>query len=139
MSLSSRICTTKRSYLAALPNPLSLNVAVGSQFDQNYVLQNEDGSLMSLVNKIFEFSIRADPIQTSAVPPLISVTSSTNTVNGGIVVDTVTSTVSVIVSATPMATLEQQLYYYTLWMDQGLPDATALVNGTMFAGNVSAP
>ena len=125
--------------MAQLPNPISIEAAVGSQFNVTYVLQNDNGTLMDITNKTFEFSVRSDTIQTSALPPLISVNSTANTNSGGITVTVNTATVLVTVSASAMALLVQKLYYYTLWMDQGLTDATAMVSGTMFATNVSAP
>jgi len=125
--------------MAALPNPLSLNVAVGSQFTQTYILQNEDGTLLNLTGKIFEFAIRTDTIQTSATAPAVSVNSTSSTASGTITVNLIAATVSVVVTATAMATLSQKQYYYTLWMDEGLSDATAMVSGTVFAVNVAAP
>lgn len=125
--------------MATLPNALSLTVAVGSQINQSYVMRNSDGSLMNLTGKTFEFAIRTDPVQTSATSPLVSVNSTTSTASGSITVNTVTATVAVTVTATAMAALGQKLYYYTLWMDPTLADATAMVAGTLFAANVSAP
>lgn len=112
--------------------------AVGSQINQTYQLINDDGTLMNITNKTFEFVIRSDPSQANAVTPLVSVNSTTSTSAGFITVTTLTSTLLVSVSASAMAGLTQQQYYYTLWMDQGLADATALVNGTLFAEFVAA-
>ena len=125
--------------MSSLPNLLSLSVAVGSQFSESFVFQNEDKSLMNLTGKIFEFSIRTDPIQTSATAPVVSVNSTSSTANGTITVNTFTATVTVTVTATGMALLSQRQFFYTLWMDEGLADATAMVSGSMFASNVSAP
>lgn len=122
-----------------LPNAASIAAAVGSQLNMTYALHDDSGALMNITNKIFEFSIRTDPIQTSATAPLISVNSTSSTASGTIVVNTNTATVSVSVSATAMAGLTQKLYYYTLWMNQGLGDATALVSGTLFAQFTSVP
>ena len=125
--------------MAFLPNPLSMNVAVGSDLSNVYTLQNDNGTLMNLVGKTFEFSIRTDPAQTSATAALISVNSTSSTSSGSITVNTFTSQVTVVLTATAMATLSQNQYYYTLWMDPGLADATAMVSGTMFAMNVAQP
>lgn len=122
-----------------LPNPASIMAAVGSQLNMTYVLKNDDNTLMDITGKTFEFSIRTDPSQTSATAPLISVTSTASTASGTITVTTASSTVLVSVSATAMATLTQKQYYYTLWMDQGLADATAMVFGTLFAEFTSMP
>lgn len=125
--------------MANLPNPLSLTLAVGGQFSNVYTITNDDGSLMNLVGKTFEFAIRADPSQATSVPPLISVNSTTSTSSGTITVNTSTSQVTVTITATAMAALSQTQYYYTLWMDPTLADATALVSGSLFAQNVAQP
>lgn len=116
-----------------LPNAVSLNVAVGSQLNQSYQLKNSDGSLMDLTGKVFEFVIRNDPSEAHTATPLVSITSTASTASGTITVNTTTSTVLVSVSALAMATLTQKQYVYTLWMDQDLSDATAMVAGTLFA------
>lgn len=121
-----------------LPNPLSLTVAAGSQFYEVFGIQNQDGSPVNLTGKIFEFSIRTDPVQTSATAPAVLVNSTSSTASGTIVVTPLTGQVAVTVTAPAMA-LPQALYYYTLWSDEGLADATALVAGTMFVANVAAP
>ena len=125
--------------MGVLPNSASITAAVGSQLNMVYVLQNDDGTPMNITNKTFEFSVRADPSQTTAVAPLISVNSTASTPSGTIVVTTNTSTVAVSVSAGAMSALTQKQYYYTLWMDQGLADATAMVAGTLFAQFTSVP
>ena len=123
-----------------LPTPLALNVAVGSQFVWTYVLPlNADGSVQNITDDIFEFSIRTDPAQLSSTPPLISVNSTSSTSSGTITVTLATATLVITVTATAMAALSQQPYYYTLWENQGLATAQALVAGTMFAGNIAAP
>lgn len=122
-----------------LPNTASLTESVGSAFNNVYTLKNDDGTLMNLVGKTFEFTIRTDPAQASSVTPVIKVNSSTSTSSGTITVNTTTSQVTVTITATAMALLSQTQYYYTLWMDQGLADATAMVAGTLFALNVAQP
>lgn len=119
--------------MSILPNAVSLNVAVGSQISQTYQFKNSDGSLMNITGKVFEFVIRSDPSEGHAVTPVVSVTSTASTASGTITVNTLTSTILVTVTATAMATLTQKQYVYTLWMDQNLSDATAMVSGTLFA------
>ena len=99
---------------------------------------NDNGTLMNITNKTFEFVIRTDPIQTSVSTPVASVSSVSSTASGFITVNTGTSTVLVTVSPSAMSNLTQQGYVYTLWMDQNLPDAAALVSGTLFAEFVAA-
>lgn len=122
-----------------LPNPASLTEAVGGQFTNVYTFHNDDNTLMDLTGKIFEFSVRTDSAQSSAVAPLFKVSSTASTVNGTITVNVVSSQVTVLITAAAMALLSQTQYYYTLWMDQGLPDATPMVSGTLFAQNVAQP
>lgn len=119
--------------MANLPNAASLSVAVGSQLNQTYQFKNSDGTLMDITGKVFEFVIRADPVELGVTTPLVSVTSTASTASGTITVNTLTSTVLVSVSATAMATLTQKQYVYTLWMDQHLSDATAMVSGALLA------
>lgn len=119
--------------MGVLPNALSLSVAVGSQLNQTYQFLNSDGTLMNIVGKIFEFNIRNDPIEAKTVTPVASVTSTVSTASGVITVNTLTSTVLVSVSSSAMSNLTQKQYVYTLWMDQNLADATAMVSGTLFA------
>lgn len=121
-----------------LPNPLSVTAAVGSQWPQGYQLFNDDGTLMNIATKTFEFVVRSDPAQAGTVTPLIVVKSTGATAAGYITVTTATSSLLVVLSATATAALSQQQYYYTLWMDPGLPDATALVSGTFYADYVAA-
>lgn len=122
-----------------LPNTSSLTESVGSTLTNVYTLKNDDGTLMNLTGKTFEFTIRTDPAQASSVTPLIKVNSGTSTGSGSITVDTVASQVTVTITATAMAALSQTQYSYTLWMDQGLADATAMVAGTLFMLNVAQP
>ena len=119
--------------MANLPNAVSIVAAIGSQFNQTYQLLNDDGSTMNITGKIFEFIIRTDPIQSGISTPAASVTSTASTASGTITVTVSTATLLVSVSALATALLSQQQYFYTLWMDQGLSDATALVSGTFFA------
>ena len=119
--------------MGTLPNAVSVVAAIGSQWNQSYQLLNDDGTLMNISNKIFEFVVRTDPSQSSATTPLIRVSSVSATSSGSITVTTGTSTVLASLSPTAMALLSAGQYYYALWMDQDLPDATALVSGTLFA------
>lgn len=121
-----------------LPSAVSLAAAIGSQLNQTYQFYNDDGTLMDITNKTFEFVIRTDPSQTGITVPVVSVNSTSSTASGFITVTTSTSTLLVTVSASAMASLSQQMYVYTLWMDQNLADATALVNGSLFAGLVAS-
>lgn len=119
--------------MGTLPNAVSLTVAVGSQLNQTYQFTNADGTLMNITGKVFEFNIRNDPSEAKTVTPVATVTSTASTSAGTITVNTATSTVLVSVSALAMANLTQKSYVYTLWMDQNLSDATAMVSGTLFA------
>ncbi len=124
--------------MSNLPNALSLNVAIGSQFTQTYQFKNADGSLMNIVGKVFEFVIRNDPIEAHSTTPAVSVTSTASTASGTIAIDTSTSSILVTVTSAGMSALSQKQYVYTLWMDQNLGDATAMVSGTLFANYPAA-
>lgn len=122
-----------------LPNPLTITNASGSQFNQAYQLLNDDNTLMAIAGKTFEFVLRTDPGQTGATTPIAAINSTTTTVNGTIAVNVATSTLLVTLNGTATATLAQGQYHYALWMDPGLGDATALIEGTWFAQQTAAP
>lgn len=124
--------------MATLPNTFSIQMGIGSLWSQNYVLQNSDGSLANLTGKIFEFVVRTDPSQASSVTPAIIVTTTSSSA-GVITVNTATATVNVLLNPSATAALSQTSYHYTLWMDQGLSDATAWVTGTIFASQIALP
>lgn len=123
--------------MPALPNQLQVNAAAGSQWVTTYQLQNDDGTLMAISGKTFEFVIRPNPSDT-AEPAMVAVNSTASTAQGYITVTTATSTVQVVLSPTATALLGQGARPYTLWMDPGLPDATALVDGICFSNLVAA-
>lgn len=124
--------------MSTLPNVFSIQMGVGSQWSQNYVLQNADGSLPDLTGKIFEFVVRNDPSELSSVTPVIKVTTTPGS-QGQITVNLTTATVSVTLAPVATAALTQKTYSYSLWMDQGLTDATAWVTGTVFATLIANP
>lgn len=123
--------------MAALPNALSINVGIGSQWSQTYTIQNSDGTPFNITGKTWEFVVRNDPSEASSVTPAIKVLSSASSAAGSIVVDTNKMTVQVILSPTATGALVQKGYVYSLWMDPGLSDATAWVTGTAFAQQIA--
>lgn len=121
-----------------LPNQVNVSDCVaGSQWVETYVLQNDDGTLMNIVGKTFEFVIRPSTSDT-AQPAMVAVNSTASNVQGYITVTTATSTVQVVLSPTATSLLGQCADPYSLWMDKGLPDATDLVVGTFFSNLVAA-
>ena len=126
--------------MGSLANPLSIALAVGSQFVQNYQIKNPDGSLANIGSSTFEFVVRTDPSQPSTVTPVFSVTTVASP-SGSISINTVTSTVTVTVFPVATALLSQAVgtYYYTLWENQGTTSAMAVFSGTAFAQFVAQP
>lgn len=112
--------------------------AAGSEWNQTYSLQNDDGTPMNIVGKTFEFVIRNTATEANTVTPIARITSSASTTQGAIVVNTTASTVQVIISPTVTTPLWQSAWPYTLWMDPNLPDATVLVAGMFFTTAVAA-
>jgi hypothetical protein len=104
---------------------------------QSYTLQNDDGSAMNLAGKTFEFVVRPNTLDHTA-PAMVTVNSTAATAQGYITVTTLTATVQVVLSPTATTLLGQSANPYTLWMDPGLPDATALVAGLFFCQLVAA-
>lgn len=123
--------------MPALPNQVQATAASGSQWVETYVLQNDDGTLMNITGKTFEFVIRPNASD-HTVPALVAVNSTSSTAQGYITVTTASSTVQVVLSPTVTTLLGQGARPYTLWMDPGLPDATALVAGMFFSNLVAA-
>ncbi|WP_327066884.1 hypothetical protein [Kitasatospora sp. NBC_01302] len=123
--------------MPALPNQLNTTSASGSQWVTSYQLQNDDGTLMNITGKTFEFVIR--PTTSDATEPaLVSVNSTAANAQGYITVTPATSTLLVVLSPTATALIGQSAYPYSLWMDPGLSDATDLVTGTFYNALVAA-
>lgn len=120
-----------------LPNNYTIVTAAGSQWSSIFTIYNDDGTLANLTNKTFEFVVRDRLGQPGNV--LFSFTAASPNAYGSMVVNTVNSTIQVIV--TPAATLliTEGGGPYTLWMDQNLSDATALVTGVFYANPVANP
>lgn len=120
-----------------LPNNYTIVTAAGSQWSSIFTVYDDDGTLTDLTNKVFEFVVR-DRLSTVG-RVLFSFTDTVSNAYGTIIVNTVNSTVQVIV--TPAATLlvTEGGGPYTLWMDQSLSDATALATGTFYANPIANP
>jgi hypothetical protein len=120
-----------------LPNNYTIVAALGSQWSSIFTVYDDDGTLANLTNKTFEFVVR-----NRLGPPgtvLFSFTSTTPNAYGSMVVSVINSTVQVIVNPTATSLITEGGGPYTLWMDQGLSDATALVTGTFYANPVANP
>ena len=120
-----------------LPNNYTVVAAAGSQWSLVFTVQNDDGTLADLTNKTFEFVVRNRLNRPGVV--LFSVNDTTSTSYGTITVTLSTSTVEVILTPTATGSIPEGGGPYTLWMDQNLSDATALVTGTFFANPVANP
>lgn len=120
-----------------LPNNYTIVTAADSQWSGVFTVTNDDGSLADLTNKTFEFVIR-DRLGSSG-KVLASVSAAASTANGTIIVNLTQSTVEVILNPVAVNTVTNGGAPYTLWMDQGLSDATALVTGTIYVNPVAMP
>ncbi|MFE2712228.1 hypothetical protein ACFXKI_09620 [Streptomyces mirabilis] len=123
--------------MPSLPNQINSTAAAGSQWVQTYAIQNDDGSVTDITNKTFEFVIRPHTTDT-AQPAMVAVNSTAANAQGYITVTTATATLQVVLSPTTTGLLQRSANPYTLWMDPGLPDATALVVGTFFTSQIAA-
>jgi len=120
-----------------LPNNYTIVSAAGSQWSALFTVYNDDGTLADLTNKVFEFVVR-DRLSTAG-RVIFSFTSASANSYGSMTVNTVNSTVQVVVTPAATTLITEGGGPYTLWMDQGLSDATALVTGTFFANPVANP
>lgn len=120
-----------------LPNNYTIVTALGSQWSTVVTVYNDDGTLADLTNKVFEFVVRDRLGSPGNV--LFSFTSTTPNSYGNMVVDTVASTVQVTVTPAATSLITEGGGPYTLWMDQNLSDATALLTGTFYANPVANP
>lgn len=120
-----------------LPNNYTVVVAANSQWSLSFTIQNDDGTLADITNKTFEFVVRDRLNRAGKV--LFAVNSATSTAYGTITVDTLTATIQVILSPTATGSIPEGGGPYTLWMDQNLSDATALVTGVFYANPVANP
>lgn len=114
------------------------NAVAGSQWVTSFTLTNDDGTLMDITNKSFEFVVRASVTDTSTTP-LVKVTSTAATAQGYITVTTATSSVQVVLSPTATAGLPAIGPWHTLWMDPGLADQWKALTGPFFCQAVPAP
>lgn len=129
---------------ALLPTNYTIVTAAGSQWTAIVTVQNDDGTLANITGKSFELVVRSatspNPNVIGAIGATIfSVNNSSSTANGTIFVTASTSQVQVIVTATAVNLLTQGGGMYTLWMDPGLADATALLTGQFLTQPVPAP
>lgn len=120
-----------------LPNNYTIVTAAGSQWSSIFTIYNDDGTLANLTNKVFEFVVRDRVVSSGKV--LFSFTSTTPNSYGSMTISTVNSTVQVVVNPAATSVIPEGGGPYTLWMDQNLSDATALVTGTFFANPVANP
>lgn len=120
-----------------LPNNYTIVAAAGSQWSSLFTVYNDDGTLANLSTKVFELVVR-DRLSTPG-RVLFTVTSTASTAYGTIIPNTLNSTVQVIVNAAATSLVTEGGGPYTLWMNQNLADATALVTGTFYVNPVANP
>lgn len=120
---------------APLPNFFQAVSPIGSQWAQSYQVTNDDGSLTNITNKVFELVVR----NTISNATVFSVNNTTSTTYGTITVTSSTATLQVVLTPTATNLLTEYGANYTLWMDQNLSDATALVAGVFYGRTVAQP
>ncbi|NUQ95272.1 MAG: hypothetical protein HOY79_01475 [Streptomyces sp.] len=121
-----------------MPPLWAANATAGSQWVTSFTLTNDDGTLMSIVGKSFEFVVRASATDTSPTP-LAKVTSSSATAAGYITVSTATSSLQVVLSPTATSGIPPTGSWHSLWLDPGLPDATLHLSGPFYCQAAPAP
>ena len=119
-----------------LPNAYTIVTAADSQWSGSFTIQNDDGTLADITNKTFEMVLRN---RLGNVGTVLSSVSTVPTANGEIVVDLITSTVQVVLNPVAVDAVTTGGAPYTLWMDPGLTDATALVTGIIYVNPVATP
>lgn len=119
-----------------LPNNYTVVTAASSQWSLVFTIQNDDGTVADITNKTFEFVVRNRLSRSSVM--LFSVNSIASTTYGTVTVDVPTATLQVILTPVATGSIPEGGGPYTLWMDQGLSDATALVTGVFYANPVAA-
>lgn len=91
--------------------------AVGGQWDEAYILTNEDGTAMDLSTAVLEFVVRPT-VSDATQPPEVKVTSSGATGQGYI---TITGNkVTAVLSPTSTTLLGAGSWPYALWLNPGV-------------------
>ncbi|NUR02468.1 MAG: hypothetical protein HOY79_39825 [Streptomyces sp.] len=121
-----------------MPQLWAANAVSGSQWVQTFTLTNDDGTLMNIVGKAFEFVVRASATDTSPTP-LAKVTSNGATAQGYITVTAASSTVQVVLMPTATASIPATGPWHALWMDSGLADQTELLYGPFYCQPAPTP
>jgi hypothetical protein len=119
-----------------LPNYYTIISSQGSAWSAVFALQNDDGTPMDIAGKTFEFVARP-AVTNRSTPPQVEVTSVTNTAQGEVNVNVTAATVEVVVNASANSGWTGGTY--TLWMNPGLVDATALVQGPYLLQPTTVP
>ncbi len=120
-----------------LPNNYTIVTAAGSQWSTVITVYNDDGTLANITNKVFEFVLRD---RLNVVGDIIfSFTSDAPNAYGQMTVNTVNSTVQVVINPAATLIVTEGGGPYTLWMNQNLSDATALLTGVLYANPVAKP
>lgn len=120
-----------------LPNNYTIITAAGSQWSTVVTIYNDDGTLADISSKTFEFVLRDRLNSVGGV--IFSFTNTAPNAYGQMVVNTVNSTVQVVVNPAATLIVTEGGGPYTLWMNQNLPDATALLTGILYANPVAKP
>lgn len=122
--------------MPTLPNNYTITAAAASEWATSFTIYNDDGTLADITNKTFEFVVRNRLGSSGKVT--FSVNSTSSTASGTVTVDVPSATVQVVLTPAATASVVEGGGPYTLWMNPGLADATALVTGTFYSNPVAA-
>lgn len=122
--------------MGGLPNQWNASSPAGSQWAQNFQLQNDDGTPVNVSGWTWEFIIRPN-VTDATSPALVQVTTSA-TAQGYITIDAVTATVTVVLAPAATVLLGKGARPYTLWSNPGTTQAVAWVDGTFNTQLVAA-
>lgn len=121
-----------------MPAPqYNIAASAGGQWAATFTLENDDGTPMNIATKTFEFVARTNTAP--AGTPVVTVTSTGAGADGYMVIDVDAATVQVVLTPTATTNASGGGIPYTLWMNPGLTDATALVTGTLYSSLVAQP
>lgn len=103
------------------------SAVLGSVNGATFTFQNDDGSAYNITGATWEYVIRIDQYDRSAVP-LVSITT-TSSAEGVLVPNTTNSTLALTLFPAATSSLKAGTYFHTLWMNPGTTSALAWVTG----------
>lgn len=120
-----------------MPELWAANADAGFQWVESFTLTDDDGNLMNIVGRSFEFVVRASRTDTSPTP-VAKVSSSGATAQGYITVTAATSSLQVVLSPTATAGIPPTGAWHSLVMDPG-PAQSLQLSGPFYCQPAPAP